>query len=107
MIRPALQLEPASVGWQSKAACRDHAPDLFFPKPRLGGGRSETVRIRHQIQNAKAVCSGCEVRQLCLEFAMGHETGNNRYGIYGGLTDEERATLGRRRARARRSGHAV
>jgi WhiB family transcriptional regulator, redox-sensing transcriptional regulator len=40
------------------------------------------------------------VREPCLEFAM--ET-NQKYGIWGGLTDKERASLKRRRARSRRA----
>ncbi|MDQ3915075.1 MAG: WhiB family transcriptional regulator [Actinomycetota bacterium] len=49
---------------------------------------------------AKAICRTCPVAEPCLEFAM--ET-NQKYGIWGGLTDKERASLKRRRARARRA----
>ena len=49
---------------------------------------------------AKAICQSCPVLAPCLEFAM--DT-NQKYGIWGGLTDKERASLKRRRARARRA----
>ncbi len=32
---------------------------------------------------AKAICSRCVVREECLDYAL---TGNERYGIWGGMT---------------------
>lgn len=43
---------------------------------------------------AKAVCSGCPVRLSCLDFAL--RTGQSS-GVWGGLDDDERAELRRRR----------
>ena len=81
--------------WQERAACRDYDNLLFFGEE----GESELERQARETR-AKAVCSTCPVREPCLEFAM--ET-NQKYGIWGGLTDKERASLKRRRARSRRA----
>jgi WhiB family redox-sensing transcriptional regulator len=39
----------------------------------------------------------CEVRQLCLEFAI---TEGERFGIWGGLTTQERRSLAAKRRKA-------
>jgi WhiB family redox-sensing transcriptional regulator len=69
--------------------------ELFFP---LGHGREFTA----QVEEAKAVCRGCPVRSECLAAANDRP---ERYGIFGGLTDDERSRERRnvrRRAAARR-----
>jgi WhiB family redox-sensing transcriptional regulator len=82
--------------WQEQAACRDYDNVLFFGPDQ---GESELEKQSREA-SAKAVCQRCPVSEPCLEFAM--ET-NQKYGIWGGLTDKERASLKRRRARARRA----
>ena len=71
-------------GWfnPSEAACREVDPGLFFPND------GDNVA---QIAEAKAVCAGCAVKDDCLAFALKYP----QYGIWGGLTDEERRTLRR------------
>lgn len=60
------------------AACRGIEPSLFFAEPGDEGG----------VQNyAKHVCAGCSVRLDCLRHAM---TYPEQYGIWGGLTVNER-----------------
>ena len=39
---------------------------------------------------AKKVCTGCEVRAECLEYALAHD---ERFGIWGGLSERERRRL--------------
>lgn len=78
--------------WRRCAACRDLDTELFFPRGETGAPLEQTVA-------AKAVCAGCPVRTPCLEFAMATR---QEYGIFGGLTEQERRSLARRRARARR-----
>jgi len=51
-----------------------------------------------QIEEAKAVCRRCDVREQCLQWAL--ETGQDA-GVWGGLSEDERRALKRRRARAR------
>ena len=84
------------LDWQERAACRDYDNEMFFGPDQ---GESEIERQAREAR-AKVVCQGCPVREPCLEFAM--ET-NQKYGIWGGHTDKERASLKRRRARARRA----
>ncbi|WP_328886142.1 WhiB family transcriptional regulator [Streptomyces sp. NBC_00316] len=71
--------------WQDHAACQpsDHHepdPEWFFPEP------DETGKIAA----AKMLCAQCPVRRACLDAAL--ET-NDTFGIRGGLTEEERASL--------------
>jgi WhiB family redox-sensing transcriptional regulator len=81
-----------SMKWRAKAACLDQNSELFFP---LGSSGSAL----DQIERAKAVCAGCEVRADCLNWAL--ET-NQDAGIWGGLSEDERRTLRRSRQRKRR-----
>ncbi len=87
---------PEQLDWQEDAACREFDNVLFFGED---FGESELERQAREA-HAKAVCQRCPVIEACLEFAM--DT-NQKYGIWGGLTDKERASLKRRRARARRA----
>ncbi len=78
--------------WRRAAACRNMDTELFFPRGETGAPLEQTLA-------AKAVCGGCPVRSPCLEFAMATR---QEYGVFGGLTEQERRSLARRRARARR-----
>ena len=84
-------------GWRRLAACRDADTDLFFPN-------GETGEALEQAAEAKAICAVCPVREECLDFAL---TTNQPYGVFGGLTETERRSLLRRRARERRQRQAA
>jgi WhiB family transcriptional regulator, redox-sensing transcriptional regulator len=90
-VSPTLLLESGT--WRSGAACRSSDPDLFFPVGTTGPALE-------QIAAAKAVCTGCEVRQRCLEFAL---TTNQDSGVWGGTSEEERRHIRRARRRAARA----
>ena len=79
----SLTLSAAPDDWRAVSACRDTDPDLFFPVGTTGPAIE-------QIDNAKAVCSSCEARQPCLEFAL---TTNQDSGVWGGTSEEERRAL--------------
>ncbi|WP_309235724.1 WhiB family transcriptional regulator [Streptomyces sp. TRM64462] len=79
--------------WRQAAACRDADMDLFFPV-----GTSGPAVM--QAEEAKRVCAGCPVQQRCLRWAL--DTGQD-HGVWGGTTENERRTLRRRAARARRT----
>ena len=64
--------------WQERALCAQTDPEAFFPEK--GGSTRE----------AKRICSGCEVRAECLEYALAHD---ERFGIWGGLSERERRRL--------------
>jgi WhiB family transcriptional regulator, redox-sensing transcriptional regulator len=80
--------------WRDRAACLDvDDPELFFPVGNTGPALT-------LIERAKAVCNGCTVREVCLSWAMEH---NQDSGVWGGLSEDERRSLKRRAARARRA----
>jgi WhiB family transcriptional regulator, redox-sensing transcriptional regulator len=74
--------------WQLQAACRGEHASAFYPPLRLEPRRERRAR-EHA---AKAICRGCPVREACLEHALRFD---ERYGIWGGLTDVERRQLPR------------
>ncbi|MFD9392106.1 WhiB family transcriptional regulator [Streptomyces sp. NPDC060000] len=78
--------------WREHAACRREDPDLFFPI-----GTSGPALL--QMEQAKAVCRQCPVREACLEWAMDTD---QTLGVWGGTGENERRAL-KRRIRARRS----
>ena len=69
--------------WRDRAACRDTAPDLFFPIGTTGPALD-------QIESAKRVCRQCEAQAPCLEFALAT---NQESGVWGGTSEEERCKL--------------
>lgn len=79
------------MDWRHSAACRDEEPELFFP---IGN----TGPALQQIDDAKRVCGTCDVAEPCLNWAI--ETGQDA-GVWGGLSEDERRSLKRRRARER------
>lgn len=81
----------SSGDWTDLAACRTADPELFFP---LGAGKG----FEDQILEALEVCFSCEVRRTCLEIALSKP---EKFGIWGGMTEDERADERRRRARRR------
>jgi len=72
--------EPDEDQWQERALCAQTDPEAFFPEK--GGSTRE----------AKRICLGCEVREWCLEYALAHD---ERFGIWGGLSERERRRLKR------------
>lgn len=75
--------------WQFKAACVGMDSNAFFYEP-AERGHSKMKKIRA----AKAVCKTCPVINECLKHALDAE---EPYGVWGGLSEEERQVLlGRR-----------
>ncbi len=70
----------AEQEWQERALCAQTDPEAFFPEK--GGSTRE----------AKRICAGCEVKAECLEYAL---TQDERFGIWGGLSERERRRLRR------------
>ena len=64
--------------WRTKAECLDADPDVFFPV----FGSNGTA--------AKRICSRCEVKEECLEYAMVNWIDD---GIWGGTSAAERERL--------------
>jgi WhiB family redox-sensing transcriptional regulator len=68
------------LSWQDRALCAQTDPEAFFPEK--GGSTRE----------AKKICSSCPVRSECLSYALAHD---ERFGIWGGLSERERRRLKR------------
>lgn len=75
--------------WTHRAACKgDDTDGVFFDD------RSPA--------DAKARCAGCPVREQCLADAMEWESvrGNARFGVFGGLTADQRKAKAEKEAAA-------
>lgn len=70
-----------NLSWQADSLCAQTDPEAFFPEK--GGSTRE----------AKRICGSCEVRAQCLEYALEND---ERFGIWGGLSERERRKLRRR-----------
>jgi WhiB family redox-sensing transcriptional regulator len=80
--------------WQVQAACRGMASSFFFhPSGERGPSRVERVR------RAKEVCGECPVIDACRRLALQVQ---EQYGVWGGLSEEERLVLLDRGPRSRR-----
>ena len=86
--------EAAETAWQEQAVCAQSDPEIFFPEK--GGATSA----------AKALCHSCPVKAECLDFALKND---ERFGVWGGLSERERRKLTRadRRLAAAAAGAAV
>ena len=73
--------DDAELSWQERALCAQTDPEAFFPEK---GGST---------RDAKRICGSCEVRSECLEYALEND---ERFGIWGGLSERERRKLKRR-----------
>ena len=64
--------------WQELALCSQTDPEAFYPEK--GGSTRE----------AKKICGRCVVKDDCLQYALTHD---ERFGIWGGLSERERRKL--------------
>lgn len=68
--------------WQEHGTCRTADPALFFhPQNERGSTR------RKRDDAAKTICGGCPVRVECADYAI---RAREPYGVWGGMTEEER-----------------
>lgn len=69
------------------APCQKNVdPEIFFPDP----------TDREGIAKAKEVCAKCASTSECLSFALK----TNSYGVWGGMTDEDRKSYKRKMQRS-------
>lgn len=73
--------------WRAKAACRGLEPTIFYPDP----------DVEEDALPAKEVCAECQVREACLEYALGFR---EKDGVWGGCTERERRRIIRQRRRS-------
>ena len=70
--------------WQLRGLCRGKDSSLFFhPEGERGAARAARE------QSAKEICLNCPVQKQCCEHAL---RVREPYGVWGGMTDEERET---------------
>lgn len=80
---------PAPLGelweWQFQGLCRTRNPELFFhPEGERGPAR------RRRDAMAKALCEQCPVMEPCRAHALAVP---EPYGVWGGLTEDERLAI--------------
>ena len=73
--------------WRLRAACRHVESAVFFPPD----GERPPQRDARETR-AKAICGGCPVIGQCAAYAIQY---GERYGVWGGLSERERAALAR------------
>ena len=64
--------------WQERSACYGLDPEVFFPTTEEEAGL------------ALSYCGVCTVRDLCLAWAVRN---GERYGVWGGTTEQQRRRL--------------
>jgi WhiB family redox-sensing transcriptional regulator len=64
--------------WQERASCYGLDPEIFFPTTEEEAGL------------ALAYCAMCPVRDVCLAWAVRN---GERYGVWGGTTEQQRRRL--------------
>jgi WhiB family redox-sensing transcriptional regulator len=74
--------------WQQLGSCRTGSGSDFYPPMHTERKHERLARERR----AKAVCAACPVRDECLSYAVACD---ERYGIWGGLNQDERRNLRR------------
>lgn len=84
--QPLAQVPKDAVwDWQENAACHDSDTATFF-HPQNERGMSRVKRDRE----AKRICASCPVRIDCADYAI---RAREPYGVWGGLTEEERESI--------------
>jgi WhiB family redox-sensing transcriptional regulator len=71
--------------WRQLADCRGVEPEIFYPV------------TDEEAEEAKVICAGCPVREMCLDFAL---TNRERDGVWGGATERERRRILRQRRKS-------
>lgn len=79
-MAPFAEEEAGALAWQAEALCAQTDPEAFFPEK---GGST---------RDAKRVCGACAVREECLQYALEND---ERFGIWGGLSERERRRVRR------------
>lgn len=74
------------MGWQTRAACRDADPELFF----VPGDDYTAPAVAAQVAAARRVCLSCPVRVECLSWAV---EASEDHGLWAGMTPAERRAI--------------
>ena len=79
-------LASGRLGWQVFARCAEVGDAAFFPR------KGESV------MPVKRICLRCEVRERCLEYALGFD---GLQGVWGGMSERERVRFKRQQREGR------
>ncbi|MFI5715874.1 WhiB family transcriptional regulator [Nocardia sp. NPDC051750] len=74
--------------WQLRGSCRGLESRVFF-HPEGERGRARAARVRR----AKQICDSCPVLEHCRNYALAVR---EPYGVWGGMSEDERRTHGQR-----------
>jgi WhiB family redox-sensing transcriptional regulator len=85
--------ETARADWRDRASCLDEDPELFFP---IGNTGPALI----QVEEAKAVCARCPVLAECRAWALDNPK-LAEFGVFGGMSEDERRAVARRNRRHR------
>ena len=80
-VRRSGEDDEVQLSWQADSLCAQTDPEAFFPEK---GGST---------RDAKKICASCDVRAQFLEYALQND---ERFGIWGGLSERERRKLRKR-----------
>ena len=78
------------MGWQTRAACRDADPELFFP----ACDDDTSVLVARARVAIAPICGGCPVATECLRWAL--DTGQD-HGLWAATTPTDRRAVRRQR----------
>lgn len=84
---PGLAAAPALGDWHGRGLCVGEDPEVFFPSHGDPGTK------------AREICTACAVREQCLDYAVEAD----EFGIWGGLDQQERRNLRKRRQRRQKA----
>jgi hypothetical protein len=88
---PSLPVRPDVEDWRERAACRGLEASVFF-SPDEERARARAAREAR----AQQICQDCPVLTACREHALSTD---ESYGIWGGMTENDRRRHARRRRR--------
>lgn len=86
-----------NYAWQNKGNCLNKDVEIFFHDFNERGEERE-----ERIRNAKKICEGCPVINECLDHALSVP---EHYGVWGGMSEDERRLIRRRRQRQARQNY--
>ena len=100
---PKTRAEPFTLKtdlfWTDRASCRDFDPEIFFVEVPSGRRPSDGSRDDPWAE-ARSICMKCPVRRQCRE-EYWELPGDNLYGMYFGMTPEERVIYRRNRRKGK------
>jgi WhiB family redox-sensing transcriptional regulator len=73
-----LTKELRDTAWMHQGKCVSLDPAIFFPSDGAG------------VEVAKKICRDCEVRDLCLRYALSHRI---EHGVWGGTSERQRRRI--------------